>query len=307
MLRLVLLLVLPALGSLNLLSQPTVVAVVNSASFQSGLPAGGALATVYVSGLTALTTGIYIAPSSQPLPHTLGGVTVTVDNDFAPLLAVIVPSDASGYVQVNLQVPLSANASLLSGSAYAGNLIVTDGVNNAVRNETGNVPQWGGFFSGANGYAIARHASDSTLVTPQNPAHRGGSIIAYADDFFLTWPRPPIAIPTPPQVPYQPDYSLRASPGNLYLQTYPNPVITCAPIPGLCNGGTPDTPALTINSVSLAVGSVGVEEVNFVIPSNQPAGTFALFFNGCANSGAIPGGCGGISGDSSPYVMLPVN
>jgi len=304
-------LALAAVGSSNLWCQPAVVAVLNSASFQSGLPAGGALATAYASGLAALKPGTYLAPASQPLPHTLGGVTVIVDNDYAPLLAVIVLSDASAYVQVNFQVPLSANASLLYeyfgvGPSYSGYIRVSDGVNNAVRSETGNVPQWGGFFSDANGYAIARHASDASLVTSQNPAHPGESIIAYADDFFMTWPQPPIAIPAP-QVSFQPDYSRRASPGNLYLQAYPNPVSTCAPDPGLCNGPAPDTPALTINSMNLAVGSVGVEEVNFVVPSNQPSGTFALFFNSCANGGGLPGSCGGISGDSSPYVLLPVN
>lgn len=244
-----------------------------------------------------------------------------VDNDYAPLLAVIVPSDASGYVQVTFQVPLSANASLLYpyfslhknfgvGPAYLGYLSVTDGVNHAVPTSTlttSEVPEWGGFFSGANGYAIARHASDSNLVTLQNPAHPGESIIAYADDFFMTWPRPPIAIPAPAQVTFQPDYSLRVSPGNLYLQAYPNPVSTCTPNPGLCNGPAPDTPALTISSMGLAVGSVGLEEVNFVVPSNQRSGTFALFFNSCTNGGGLSGSCGGVSGDSSPYVLLPVN
>jgi uncharacterized protein (TIGR03437 family) len=312
MFRIVILLILSAVVSSRLWSQPAVVAVVNSASFQNGLPAGGALATAYASGLTALKPGTYVPPASQPLPHTLGGVTVIVDNDYAPLLAVIVPSDASAYVQVNFQVPLSANASLLyeyfgAGPSYSGYISVSDGVNNAVRNETGNVPQWGGFFSGADGYAIARHASDSSLVTSQNPAHPGESIIAYADDFFMTWPRPPIAIPAPAQVTFQPDYSLRVSPGNLYLQAYPNPVSTCTPNPGLCNGPAPDTPALTISSMGLAVGSVGLEEVNFVVPSNQRSGTFALFFNSCTNGGGLSGSCGGVSGDSSPYVLLPVN
>jgi len=113
MLRIMILLVLPEVVSSSLWSGPAVTAVVNSASFQSGLPAGRALATAYVSGLTALTLGTYAAPASQPLAHTLGGVTAVVDNDYAPLLAVIVPSDPSANVQVNFQVPLSANASLL--------------------------------------------------------------------------------------------------------------------------------------------------------------------------------------------------
>jgi uncharacterized protein (TIGR03437 family) len=312
MFRIVILLVLLAVVSSILWSQPAVVAVVNSASFQSGLPAGGALATAYVSGLTALKPGTYVAPASQPLPHALGGVTVIVDNDYAPLLAVIVPSDASADVQVNFQVPLSANASLLSGTTYAGDLIVTDGVNKAMPTSTlttNQLPFFGGFFSGANGYAIARHASDSSLVTPQNAAHPGESIIAYADGFFVTWPPPPIAIPAPPQITFQPDYSEMNSPGDLYLQVYPTPPNPCTPAPVPCGTGTAtNTPALKVNFMGLAAGSVGVEEINFEVPSNQSSGNFALFFNSgsCPDGSGIPGDCGATEGNTSPSVMLPV-
>lgn len=312
MFRIMLLLGVSAAGSSNLFCQPAVVAVVNSASFQRGLPAGGALATAFVAGLTALTPGTYVPQASQPLPHSLGGVTVSVNNDFAPLLAVIVPSDPSVNVQINFQVPPSANTSLLYeyfgvGPSYGGYVSVSDGVHNAVQSGTGNVPQWGGFFSGANGYAIALHASDSSSVTSQNPAHAGESIIVYADGFFLTWPPPPIAVPVPAQVTFQPDYSLEASPGSLFLQAYPNPASTCAPNPGPCVGSLPNTPALTINFMSLATGSVGVEKINFVVPSNQQSGNWALFFNRCTNGSGLPASCGGASGDSSPYVLLPVN
>jgi hypothetical protein len=329
MFRIMALLALAAAGSSNLSCQPAVVAVLNSASFQAGLPAGGALATAYISGLTALKPGTYVAPSSQPLPHILGGITVMIDNDYAPLLAVIVPSDPSAYVQVNFQVPLSANASLLYpyfslhknfgvGPTYLGYLSVSDGVNYAEPTTTlttSGLPEWGGFFSGANGNAIARHATDSSLVTSQNPAHPGESIIAYADGFFMTWPRPPIGIPAPAQVTFQPDYSLTASPGYLYLQAYPtpsqdNPGNGCAPIPGICvtTGSATSTPALKINFMGLAAGSVGVEEISFVVPPNQPSGNFALFFNSgsCPDGSGIPGTCGAAEGISSPYVMLPV-
>lgn len=42
-------------------SQAKIVAVGNAASFQPGLPYGGALATAYVSGLAGLKPGTYIA------------------------------------------------------------------------------------------------------------------------------------------------------------------------------------------------------------------------------------------------------
>ena len=302
------------LGTSTLYCQPGVVAVVNSASFQSGLPAGGALATAFVTGLTALKPGTYVAPTATPLPFQLGGITVAVDNDYAPLLAVIVPSDPALNVQVNFQVPLSANASLLAsrfGSVYTGSFLVSDGVNKAAPANsliTSGLPPWGGFFADANGYAAAVHASDSSPVTPQKPAHPGESIIAYADGFFLTWPRPPIGIAAPAQMNFAQDDSLAASPRSLYLQAYPQYVSNCAPEPGPCTmqGTFPDTPPLAIRSMGLAAGMIGVEAINFVVPANQPAGKWALFFNVITNPD--PSGTGGLtSGSSSPYVTLPVD
>ena len=303
-------------ASFNLLAQPSVLAVVNAASFQSGLPAGGALATAYVTGLTALTAGTYLAPPSQPLPYKLGGITVTIDNDYAPLLAVVVSSDPMAAAQVNFQVPLSANASLLyqyvqAGPTYLGGFVVSDGVNKAMPTTTlttSGLPDWGGFFSGVNGYAIAVHTSDSTPVTSENPAQAGEPIIAYADGFFTTWPRPLIGLPTPPQVNFQPDYSLIASPGYLYLQSYPQ--AGCPPAAGQCpgTGSITNTPALKVTFMGLATGVVGVEAIGFVVPSNQQTGNWALFFNqgSCPDGSGIPGTCGATFGSSSPFVLLPV-
>jgi len=61
--------------------------------------------------------------------------------------------------------------------------------------------------------------------------------------------------------------------------------------------------------MGLAAGLVGVEEINFTIPSNQQSGNWALFFNrgSCPDGSGIPGDCGASLGLSSPYVMLPVN
>lgn len=299
-------------------SQPQVIAVVNSASFQSGMPTGGALATAFVTGLTALTPGTYVAPPSSPLPYTLGGVTVTMNSDYAPLLAVIVPSDSTVSVQINFQVPLSGNASMLypyvkEGAAYAGNLTIRDGVNSAVLSTstpTSEVPMFGALFA-VNGYAVALHASDLTLVTPQSPAQPGESIIVYANGFFMTWPRPPLGIPAP-EIKFQPDYTLVPSPGGLYLQAYPIANPTCAPNPGTCTddyGSVTNTPKLTVSSMGLARGSTGVEQITFVVPGSQKGGYWALFFNrgSCPDGSGIPGTCGASYGYSSPYVLLPVS
>ncbi len=305
------LLTLPWILPGALLAQPKIVAVVNSASWQSGLPAPGALATALVSGLTGLTPGAYVAPPSQPLPHTLGGLYVALNGDYAPLLAVIVPTDPSANVQINFQVPLSSiissphycvfNVTVPGGCTYGGYLAI----GGAVQGIGGELEPWGAFFAQSDGIAVALHASDASLVTRQNPAHPGESIIAYADDFFMTWPPPPIAMPVPPQPAFQVDYQWVRNPGNLYLQTYPTPITACVQRP--CPGSVTNTPALKIDSMSLAAGLVGVEQITFEVPSSQKPGTWALFFN----TGSCPDGsglnCGNNVGDSSPYVLLPVN
>ncbi len=310
------LLTLPWVFPGALSAQPKIVAVVNSASWQSGLPAGGALATAFVSGLPGLTPGTYVAPPSQPLPYTLAGVTAIVNNDYAPLLAVIVPSDPSANVQVNFQVPLSANASQLSGhfwipygipqDGYAGYISIGLGTDRAAQSPAPAMPDWGGFFSDASGYAIAIHASDSSPVTAQNPARPGESIIAYADGFFLAWPPPPIAVPVPLQGTYPiGDVPISGGTANLYLQTYPTPITVCSPSPPPCPGSVTNTPALKVDSTALAAGAVGVEQIKFEVPSNQKPGNWALFFN----AGSCPDGSGLCSNtaSSSPYVLLPVD
>src|ERR1700693_5544297 len=92
-----LLTVIAILASREMAPAQTVLSVagpVNSASFMQGLPRGGALATVFVFGLTG-NAGLLIAPSSSPLPFELGGVRVTVNRAPAPILGVVIPAAGS--------------------------------------------------------------------------------------------------------------------------------------------------------------------------------------------------------------------
>jgi uncharacterized protein (TIGR03437 family) len=292
-------------------AQPAIVSVVNAASFQTGLPYGGALATVFVSGLSGLTPGTYIAPSSQALPYSLGGVQVTVNGAFAPILAVSVPSSPSASTQVNFQVPLERNVSLAPGTPYPS--FSVNGVTLA-SSQLGLVglTVWGGFFSGANAYAVALHASDSSPVTQQSPAHPGETIIAYADDFFTTWPPPPIGtLVTQPGLFQLGEPGFPRNSGNLFLQTYPAIVGVCPGSSCLTpNGSVTDTPALQVTYQGLASGAVGVEEIHFKVPENQQAGDWPLFFNvgSCPDGSGVPGTCGAAPpAESSPYVLLPVD
>jgi uncharacterized protein (TIGR03437 family) len=200
-----------ASGASSAWPQGQITAVVNAASFQSGLPSGGALATIFCTGLALSTVkpGTYVASTSSPLPYVLGGLEVAIDNAPSPLLAVVIASSGqSATAQINFQVPQERNASLLPNEPatppnfYSGfvEVQVLNGatvVGGASLTNFPSPPTWGGFFADGNGYALAQHGSDYSLVTPQNPAHAGETIIVYADDFFPVWPSPPAGVPAP--------------------------------------------------------------------------------------------------------------
>ena len=289
--------------------QAQIVSVTNAASSsQGGLPYGGALATAYVSGLADLTAGTYIAPSSQALPNSLGGVQVIINGALAPLLAVVVPAGSSTPIQVNFQVPLERNVPTPPGMTVIGPTAT------AVLSQLSvplSAPAWGAFFSDANGYAAALHASDLTPVTTQSPAQPGESIITYADDLFTTWPPPPIGIPVPPQVSFQIANFPPRNPGYLYLQAYPQyTTYICPTYPFGCLISVTNTPALQITFEGLAPGRIGVEEIDFVVPADQQPGNWPLFINigSCPDGSGAPGKCGtgSLPAESGPYVLLPV-
>ncbi len=198
--------------------------------------------------------------------------------------------------QVNFQVPLERNASVRTGfSGFMGIGPVAD------LKPLPELPEWGGFFSDANGFAVAQHASDFSPVTPDNPAHPGEAIVVYANDFFPVWPSPPVGFQAPLQPLFE-DLSSRLlgirGHGYLYLQKYPS----------LDSRGQSyaSTPALETPFQGLAPGLIGVEQINFVVPKNQEAGDWDLFFN----AGSCPDGSPGIrcsnTAESSPSVKLPV-
>jgi len=83
-------------------AQIQILAVVNSASYQAGLPEPGNLATIFCTGLTGIA-GVASPATQTPLPLQLDGVQVTVNLGAAPLLAVA--DLGSGMQQINLQVP----------------------------------------------------------------------------------------------------------------------------------------------------------------------------------------------------------
>jgi uncharacterized protein (TIGR03437 family) len=282
--------------------------VVNSASYQPGLPSGGALATIFCPQLPG-KAGLYIAPSSAPPPFALGGLEVLVNRTPAPLLAVYIPSPGnSAPGQVNFQVPLSRSITALGAPDTTELFLDVNPVVSVtmdLRISGSFQAGLGGFFADANGYAIAQHASDNSPVTTASPAHPGETTVVFANDFYQVWPPPPIGIPVPKDIPFQydpglPNYYFQFF--NLFLQDYPTPS-QCVPVSqGQCSIAR--TPALQILFRGLAANQIGVEEIHFVVPANQAPGDWALFFNrGSCTDGS--GLCGGIA-VSSAYVKLPV-
>jgi hypothetical protein len=64
-------------------------------------------------------------------------------------------------------------------------------------------PGVGGFFSDAQGNAVAVHFADGSALTPQNPARAGELIAEYGTGFGSTYPPKPIGFPAPAKPPFQ--------------------------------------------------------------------------------------------------------
>lgn len=73
--------------------------VTNAASFVTGLPPPGSLATIFCSGLTGIQS---LDAPGFPFPLILEGVTVTIGGTPAPIVAL---ANFGSYQQIDLQVP----------------------------------------------------------------------------------------------------------------------------------------------------------------------------------------------------------
>ncbi len=244
-----------------------ILAVTTSASFASGLPAPGSLATVFCAGLTGITD--VVSASGSPLPGTLAGVRVTFGGGLsvAPILAV---ADFPGYQQVNFQVPWDAGVN-------PGPVILSQGSDSA------EIPQsaapWGQFFTDSEGFAIAQHVSAYRLVTRDDPARPGEWIAAYGSNFGNVSMPPPTGFAAPLD---------RLSPldsGRDFPWQYS--VI-------LQGAGAASVPvSVSYNFIGLAPGMVGVYQINFKTPDSASAPDTQLSLSRSRNCGFffVPG-CG---------------
>jgi len=134
--------------------------VVNAASFTAQV-SPGALATIFGSNFTG--TGLD-AIASLPLPSSLGGISVQVNNVAAPVYY-------AGSSQINFQIPWETK----TGSATL--LVSTNGAKSNQVNITVQAAAPGLFVSGS--HAIVQNYPDFSLNSSSNPAKVGSTIIAY--------------------------------------------------------------------------------------------------------------------------------
>jgi uncharacterized protein (TIGR03437 family) len=306
------LLCLMAVAAPQVRSDVQVHSIRNSASPNWGTPRGGSLATIDCSGLVG-PPGLVTAPAGAPLPFKLSDIGVILSGASAPILSVFIPTveeaAAGALQQIHFQIPMERNSGVeVSGVRnWALPLVHQAGSYRTVMllNGPASGQSFGAFFSDGNGLAVAEHTSDRRPVTRENPARPGETITVYANDLFTVWPPPPMGLPVPeqPRFEFSPELAAQTlgvddgyDKGNLFLQEYPE-------LDSERRSYT-NTPALKILFQGLAVGKIGIQQIDFVVPANQPPGDWALFFN----VGSCPDGSGPCTTEarSSLYALLPV-
>ncbi len=224
------------------------------------LLAPGQIVTLYVSGLALnLAPGQSVSAQTTPLPTTLGGVSAT-PTQFSgpsplaiPLLAIFPVQCQQApctLIGITIQVPFELNPNYpnCESCANAGQIIVSGGTSSTPPIEISPVPAQVQVLR-PNLKAVVMH-SDGQFVTFSNPAIVGEEIVMYASGLGLpVGPRlksgdvtPSPAPPTGGVLSY--DYRLNASPS------------------------TAQVPATDpyLRFVGMSPGSVGLYQVNFVVP-----------------------------------------
>jgi uncharacterized protein (TIGR03437 family) len=266
--------------------------VVNSASFEPGLPEPGSLATVFCTGIRTVS-GIVVAPTFLPLPQQLSGVSILINDSYvAPILAVANLGDRQ---QVNFQVPyerLLAQKSRLQ--------VLTRDSSGSTQNSAPidnlDYQKTGGFFYDAGGLAFARHAADGSWVTAQNPATTGETITILGTGFGTTYPPKPVAFPAPASPAFSGNLDFLV-PGTEYNLSQPLRVLNVGPR------------AAKVSSIGLAAGYLGVDQIVFDVPDGAGSGTVDLNLQvGSTVCGPFPitPGCHFTPLNTSNTVKLPV-
>jgi uncharacterized protein (TIGR03437 family) len=207
--------------------------VVNGASFLPQV-APGSLASIFGTNLATSTT----TEAAAPLPKMLAEATVSVNGTLAPILY-------ASPTQINFQVPWET---------ATGNASVTVTVDGTAGN-TMTIPvaaaSPGIFFNTSTGAAIAQNFPGFSLNSSSNPAHAGGTLVAYLTGSGAVTPTLPDGAATP-------------STGLVQL---PSGVSVSATI-----GGQP----ATVLGAALTAGFVSLLQINLTVPSGLAAGSYPM-------------------------------
>ena len=250
-----------------------ILAVTSGASFTQGIPNSGSIASIFCTGLQV--DGI-VAAQGLPLPRILGGIRVTVGGAEAPIFAV---ANLDGYQQINIQVPLETRTvHVPEWGLPAADVVVEQEGRRGERRWWWGVYTWppfkspGEFFriEGTN-WGIFQHAADDSLVTPENPARPGETLITYLTGMELTNPVVPTGEPAPEEPPAAiahtaPDPRCPQCGYNDYYLKFDLDYETG----DKSFDGNKDARAIF---VGLTPRLVGVNQINFTLPSVLPSGT----------------------------------
>lgn len=270
------------------------IVVTNAASFQPGMPANASIGTLFCTGLNI--QGV-VSAENLPLPFSLAGVTVTINGYPAPLFAV---ANLGGYQQINFQVPLEGGVSGLA-------VVTQSGVQGSVMFPV-NPNIAGDFFRvGSTQFGIFQHSADWSLVTPDNPATAGETIIGYATG---------LPVPTPSVPAGQPAL---ASPLSYVSQVSSASIINTMAL--VINGPSPQTAIylqdavppsgnttgeLPIPFMGLAPGAVGLFQINFVFPQGVPSGNARIQLVRSTCTAHFIATCSGTAYDTDQTFSQPV-
>jgi len=199
--------------SQNPVLEVTAQSITNSASYATGLPFGGGLATIFLSGLSGMN-GI-LSAQSFPLPTEIAGVSVKVNGELAPILAV---ASTESSQQINFQVPFDQQATTA--------VLQISQNNNSVF--LGAQPVASGIFVLPDGSPAIQHAADYSLVTAEHPVIPGETITIYATGLGDTVPGSQTGLPFTKALPlvyqiYQPYVSIGSNASCAILYAGPTP------------------------------------------------------------------------------------
>ncbi len=164
----------------------TIAALTNAASFAPGLPAAGGLASLFLSGLAgppSILTG-----TGSPLPTSLGGFTIKISVERAPLLAVATFDGGNG--QINFQVPFDPG--YVSPNNTAPIVEIDFNGTTTFLGATAVAP---GIFTLADGSPAVEHASDYSVVSQANAINLGEIIIIYMTGLGIYSPGAQTGVP----------------------------------------------------------------------------------------------------------------